>query len=555
MNATQRDRNGTRWWPICLTASLWLSLYVTGGGQESADRLQQLLRRLPGADLNKDGKLTREELLQFKGKSRRPESASAAAAAAATPAPSDANYAPAPGKVEIRITSDKPVPINPKIYGINCAEMFIFDLVQKPEYLAALGELQFNTYLFPGGSSYHHPSGTGGFNIREAEIAKSRHGTEHRANKVGSPDFFEQYLAFMTQFGGHAVFIPNVANGTVDELDFYLKKMIDAQVPVECVVLGMEVQLGAFRFETSGAYIAAIKPYIEFLKAKHPQIRVVAWSTPVGRRATVPAAYRQWNKDVANVPGIDGFAQYGWTEFGGAALRGRGATAMARTPQQRLQEYDAFVENFPDRQINVYAEDWGKDKKMFLLQWGTHADRNLVVEGLHTVNFLFFLTEYNAQHDNYFEVATWSIPLMQDLSSGKRKNSGGGVLYKEEIALWSPYLYAKPLRHFYRGDKSLLTASVTGAAKNGPLEVIKALAAVGPDGVKYLCVLNRGPAAALAGITVDGKAVSSDTNVRVESVSGETLTTTGGALKTFAGDKMVGSLSIEPYSVLTLILP
>ena len=534
-----------------LTVLFWLSLSLAGAGREvPEEQLQKLLQRFPNADLNKDGKLTRDELLQFRGKTRAP-----ATAPAATETPSGANNTAVAGKVEIRVTSDNPVPINPKIYGINCAEMFIFDLVQKPEYLAALGELQFNTYLFPGGSSYHHPTGSGGFNIRQEEIAKSRHGTEHRANKVGSPDFFEQYVAFMKQFGGHAIFIPNVANGTIEEFDFYLNRLTDAHIPIECVVLGMEVQLGAFRFDTSGAYVAAVKPYVEFLKAKYPQVRVVGWSTPVGRRAAVPAAYRQWNKDVANVPGIDGFAQYGWTEFGGAAVRGRAANTVASTPQQRLKEYDAFVEHFPERQIQVYAEDWGKDKKMFMLQWGTHADRNLVVEGLHSVNFLFFMTEYNAKHDNYFEVATWSIPLMQDLSSGKRKNSGGGTLYKEEIAVWSPYLYAKPLRHFYSGDKSLLSASVVGIEKDGTMEIVKVLAAAGPDGAKYLCILNRGPGTALGGITIDGKPVRSDASVRVESVSGETLSTMGGALRSFAGNKILDSLSIEPYSVTTLILP
>ena len=139
---------------------------------------------------------------------------------------------------------------------------------------------------------------------------------------------------------------------------------------------------------------------------------------------------------------------------------GDGATASRRTansPEQQLKEYDAFVESFPDKEIKAYAEDWGADKKMFMLQWGTHADRNLVVEGLHMANFYFFMTEYNATHDNYFEVATWSVPMMQDLASGKRKNSGGGMLYKEDIALWTPYLYAKPLRYFYSGDKKLLT--------------------------------------------------------------------------------------------------
>ncbi len=520
------------------------------------EQLQQLLKRFPDADLNKDGKLTPDEFRQFRSKK------SAAGTAGARPTIASARETPAAttnaahaGQVEIRITSAKPVPINPKIYGINCAEMFIFDLVQKPEYLSALGELHLNTFLFPGGSSYHHPTGSGGFNIREDEIAQSKHGTEHRINKVGSPDFFLQYLGFIKPMGGQAVFIPNIANGTVEELDWYLKKMADAQVPVESVVLGMEVQLGAFRFKDSAAYIAAIKPYVGFLKSKYPGVRIVGWSMPVGRKASVPGSYREWNREVAKVPGLDGFAQYGWTEFGSAARRDRGGSVAGSSPEEHLKEYDAFVEHFPAKQIKVYAEDWGADKKMFLLQWGTHADRNTVVEGLHTVNFYFFMTEYNARHDNYFEVATWSVPLMQDLTSGKRKNSGGGMLYQKDIALWTPYLYAKPLRYFYSGDKTLLTASVTGAGKNGTMEVVKALAGAGPDGKKYLCILNRGPAVALGGITIDGKTIPTGASVQVESVSGDSLSATGGTLKTFAGNKTIGSVSIEPFSVMTVIIP
>jgi len=517
-----------------------------------------MLRRFPDADLNKDGTLTLDEFREFRRKMRTEGTAASSrpTIALAKEMPGAATSTALAGKVEIRISSAKPVRINPKIYGINCAEMFIFDLVQKPEYLSALGELKLNTFSYPGGPSYyHHPTGSGGFNIRQDEVAQSKHGTNHRANKEGAPDYFQQYVAFMKPMGGHAVFIPNIFKGTVEELGFYLTKMAEAHVPVESVVLGMEVQLGPFSFKDSAAYITAIKPYIEFLRSKYPGVRIVGWSTPVGRKSAVPASFRQWNRDVAKVPGIAGFAQYGWTEFASAVRRSRGGSAVASTPEQHLKEYDAFVENFPTRQIKVYAEDWGNDKKMFMLQWGTHTDRNLVVEGLHMVNFYFFMTQYNATHDNYFEVATWSVPLMQDLASGKRKNSGGGMLYKENIALWTPYLYAKPLRYFYSGDKTLLTTSVAGVQKNGMMEVVKALAGAGPDGKRYLCILNRGPATALGTITIDGKPLASSASVYVESASGDTLSALGGAVKTFAGEKTLDSLRIEPYSVTTLIIP
>lgn len=540
---------------------------LLGGGSFFAasaldDRLQELLRRYPEADLNHDGKLSVDEFRQFKGKTSPGTKPSPAPSPTPTPTPAASEPAAKPrsaGQVEISITSAQPVPINPKIYGINCAEMFIFDLVQKPEYLSALGELQLNTFLFPGGSSYHHPTGTGGFNIKEEEIAQSKHGTSHRINKVGSPDFFLQFAGFMPSLKGHAVFIPNIPNGTVDELDWYLQKLAAAQVPVETVVLGMEVQLGAFRFESSAAYIEKIQAFIDLLKAKYPAVRIAAWSMPVGRRATVPESFRQWNRDVARVPGLAGFAQYGWSEFGGAALRGRkgggSADAGNNSPEQRLRDYDAFVRDFPEKEIKAYAADWGADKKMFLLQWGTHADRNTVLEGLHSVNFLFFMTQYNAAHDNYFEVATWSVPLMSDLSSGKRKGAGSGPTYRQDIALWASYLYAKPLRYFFSGDKSLLPASVSGVEPDQAMEVVKAIAGVGPDGKKYVCILNRGPAVPLRQLTLDGKPIANDTVAQVESVSGETLSTNGASVKNLVGSQALGSISLGPYSVTTLILP
>src|SRR6266550_4005367 len=155
-------------------SAFWIATMARSVGQPAEEPLQKVLQRFPEADANKDGKLTREELLEFRRKLRPASSPAAAAANVPTPVAALSS----PGKVEIRVTSDRAVPINPKIYGINCAEMFIFDLVQKPEYLAALGELGLHTFSYPGGPSYyHHPTGSGGFNIRQDEVAQSKHGT------------------------------------------------------------------------------------------------------------------------------------------------------------------------------------------------------------------------------------------------------------------------------------------------------------------------------------------------------------------------------------------
>ena len=41
----------------------------------------------------------------------------------------------------------------------------------------------------------------------------------------------------------------------------------------------------------------------------------------------------------------------------------------------------------------------------------------------------------------------------------------------------------------------------------------------------------------------------------VESASADSLSATGDQVKRFAGERAVGSLTVEPYSVTTLILP
>src|SRR6185436_12905371 len=160
---------------LALSPIFWLAPLIGVAGEQPEEQLQKLRQRFPEADLNKDGKLTREEMLEFRRQMRPATTPAPPAAAAANETPASANTTSSAGKVEIRVTSGTPVPINPKIYGINCAEMFIFDLVQKPEYLAALGELQLHTFSYPGGPSYyHHPTGSGGFNIRQEEVAQSK---------------------------------------------------------------------------------------------------------------------------------------------------------------------------------------------------------------------------------------------------------------------------------------------------------------------------------------------------------------------------------------------
>jgi len=118
---------------LALSPIFWLAPLIGVAGEQPEEQLQKLRQRFPEADLNKDGKLTREEMLEFRRKMRPATTPAPPAAAAANETPAPASTTSSAGKVEIRVTSGTPVPINPKIYGINCAEMFIFDLVQKPE--------------------------------------------------------------------------------------------------------------------------------------------------------------------------------------------------------------------------------------------------------------------------------------------------------------------------------------------------------------------------------------------------------------------------------------
>jgi pimeloyl-ACP methyl ester carboxylesterase len=298
------------------------------------------------------------------------------------------------------------------------------------------------------------------------------------------------------------------------------------------------------------------------LKAKYPDVPIVAHSTPVGRAVELArSSFHEWNQALGRLPGISGFSQYGWTEFAGQPrLQTQRGGSTAQTPAEAWRQYDEFVRTFPSRQIAAYQKDWGEDKKMYLTQWGTHADRNTAVQGLHIANFYFFLAQYNAAHDDYFPVATSSVNLAQDVSKHARE---GGTLYREKIELLTPYLYTKPFRHLFSGDKKLLDATVPGVEKKGNEEVVKALAAVGTDGRKYVYLLNSGPAVAVGRLSVDGATLPAGLRVEVESVWGDPAFTSGDGTargasapaKTFTGEKNLRGVVLEPFCLTLLIIP
>ena len=530
-------------------------------GQLTPQQIEKLLKRFPDADLNKDGNLTLDEFREFRRKMRTGGTkASSRPSTVATNAPSaTAANASAAISVDIDITSDKPVPVNPRVYGIICEEMFVKDLVDEPEYIAALTDLKFKTFNYPGGSIsyYHHPRGTGGFNIRPEEVRKSKHGDESRFMKEGSgPDHFEQYMKFVKASRGEAVFTANILNGTVAELDEFLSRLQTERIPIASVVLGVEMHLGQAQALGLNGYLERIKPYITMLQAKYPHVPIVAHSTPVGRVGDrAQASFHEWNQALAKLPGISGFSQYGWPEFG-AEVRRLMPGAADQTPGERWRQYDDFTRTFPDRQLPAYQRDWGGDKKMYMLQWGTHLDRNTPVQGLHMANFYFFLAQYNAAHNDYFVVATSAPILAVNVSKGARR---GGVIYKDKIALLASYLYTKPFRHLFAGDKKLLDASVKEPKENRAGQTVKALAAAGPDGRKYLYLINSGPAVALGTLAIDGETLPADQRLQVESVFGDSAYgSVGGAsapAKTFTGERELRELMLEPWSLTVLIMP
>jgi len=532
--------------------------------EPTAEQFQQMLRRFPDADLNKDGKLTVEEYRQYRRKARPGDTVTAVMPEKIPPA---AKSLPAPEPVEIQITSGTPVPVNPRVYGTWCEEMFAKDLVDNPEYVAALVDLKFKTFLYPGGSIsyYHHPKGTGGFNIRPVEVAKSKHGESSRFMKEGSgPDHFEQYIRLVKASDGEALFVANILNGTVGELDEFLTRLKAEHVPIAATILGVEMHLGQPGTLGLDGYVTRIKPYLPMLKTKFPEVPVVIHSTPVGRTGERALdSFHQWNQTLTQMPGISGFSQYGWTEFGGQArLQTRRSGLKAESSDDVWQQYDEFVRTFPQRQISAYQKDWGMEKEMYITQWGTHSDRNTAVQGLHVANFYFFMAQYNAAHENYFAAATGALNLAATVGMGMGRS--GGIVYKDKVLLLAPYVYSKPFRHLFSGNKKLLATAVKGEKGNGQGQTVKALAATGPDGRKYLYLLNSGPDVGLGRVNLDGEALAEGLMVQIESAFAAPSAAPAEAtarradsapIKTFTGEKALREVVLEPASLTLLILP
>ncbi|MCX7751157.1 MAG: alpha/beta hydrolase, partial [Candidatus Bipolaricaulota bacterium] len=448
--------------------------------------------------------------------------------------------------LEVRVvTPAQPGAVNPWVYGLNCAEMITKGLLDVPEYVEAIAELRLKTLQFPGGSAsyWHHPTGAGGLNARPEEILRrARAGEASRwMGLTSGPDRFAQFLDLCRRSGAEAVFIANILHGNPEEMDVFLQRIRAAGVGIAAVVLGQEMHLSP---EGVGLgleeYLRRIGPHIELLREKYPGVPVAAPATPVGRVAEERReGLREWNQALAKVPGLDGFTQYGWTEFAGTGSRGQ-----ERPPEEGWPFYREFVVSFPTVQIPLYQRDFGPDKRFFMTQWGTHGDQNTPLQGVHLAHMYFFFVRYNAAHGDYFALANLSVPLAAVAEGGGRQ--ARGVPYRERIVLLAPYLYTKPFRHLFDGQAVLLESSLAGAP--GETQVLAARAG---DGSLLLYFLNPGPRRPLGTVTVDGFSPPPTTLVAVEAAYAAPEGA-GIPVAVFTGEKPLGEVVLEPWS-LTLV--
>ncbi|MCS7017025.1 MAG: alpha/beta hydrolase [Gemmatales bacterium] len=457
----------------------------------------------------------------------------------------DKKSANQPGRVEVSITTPaKPVRVNPRVYGLVCAEMITKGLLDEPEYVEAIVELGLKIFQYPGGSAsyWHHPAGQGGLNARPEEVKKSARGELSRwMAQTSGPDRFAQYIQLVKKSRAEALFIANILHGNPQELDEFLQRLRREQVPVAAVALGQEMHLSPGMVGLGlDEYLRRIRPHIELLQRKYPDVLIAAPATPVGR---VPAErqerLREWNRALGKVPGLHGFTQYGWTEFGGQARR-----LERRPPEEGWPAYREFVVSFPERQLPAYQRDLGKDKKFLMTQWGTHGDQNTPLQGVHLAHMYFFLARYNAAHEDYFAAATLSVPLAGvDGLSGRQP----GIRYRNKVTLYAAYLYSKPFRHLFEGRQKLLEATVRSPGE------VQALAAVTPEGEILLYLLNPGPRLSLGLVRLDGRPLAGTTRVQIESAYAAAAGLAPVAV--FAGPKALQEVVLEPWSLTLLRLP
>lgn len=94
--------------------------------------------------------------------------------------------------LEVTVTTPAhPARVNPRVYGLVCAEMITKGYLDEPEYVDAVVDLQFKVLLYPGGSAsyWHHPTGQGGLNARPEEVQKSARGELSRwMSQTSGPD-------------------------------------------------------------------------------------------------------------------------------------------------------------------------------------------------------------------------------------------------------------------------------------------------------------------------------------------------------------------------------
>ena len=226
--------------------------------------------------------------------------------------------------VRVTITTPKEaVRVNPRVYGLVCAEMITKGFLDDPEYVAAIAELRLKVFQYPGGSAsyWHHPTGNGGLNARPEEVKKSAKGEASRwMQQTKGPDWFERYIGLLKKSQAESLFIANILNGTPDELDTFLQRLRKEKIGIAAVALGQEMHLspGVVGLGLE-EYRRRIIPYIKLMQDKYPGILVAVPATPVGRvTGKKQERLREWNQVLASsfAEWLSHLEECDWIEYG-----------------------------------------------------------------------------------------------------------------------------------------------------------------------------------------------------------------------------------------------
>ena len=313
-----------------------------------------------------------------------------------------------------KVTSSNPYANLQRGFGYNTEglartlEQFLTSPTARTSAVSVARQSDATILRFPGGNvgNFYHPY-TPGYGYVRSEIPNnSFYNASFNWSQTQTENLIYPFMRYAKEMGiSRILYVANVYTGNIDEIIFVVDTLQKNGFEVVGIELGNEFYYKPFidKIKTGANYAKLVEPIAKRLKEKYPNIplAVAAWEhTGAISEKMGFAKINDWNKAIANIPGIDAFAIHKYANIRSCEAQ----TTLVNTFNciKNLTHYDHF--DWGNRLVDYHAS-FNQNKRLWFTEFNVEDSSKRVGNTfLHAANiYEILLQTFNQKFASKFD--------------------------------------------------------------------------------------------------------------------------------------------------------